>query len=49
VETKAKIVPEGKHFEVKEPLEGIQKLFKTSRKKYFEASLEEVVYRLQVQ
>jgi hypothetical protein len=42
--TKAKIVPEGKHFELKEPLEGIQKLFKTYKKKYFEASLEEVVY-----
>ena len=30
-----KFVPEGKHFELKEPLEGIQKLYRSYKKKYF--------------
>ena len=50
----AKIVPEGKHFELKEPLEGIQKLYRSYKKKYFlQASsaepASEVVYKGTVQ
>ena len=35
---KAIISPEGKHFELKEPLENMQKLFKAYKKKYFQPS-----------
>ena len=34
--TKAIISPEGKHFELKELLENVQKLFKAYKKKYFQ-------------